>query len=152
MTRRTGPSASLCSESADEPGLDISSMIDVSFLLLIFFLVTSTIDPRETDLATHLPSQDSSVPLQKEPLPIYQVTLDQEGKIFANDELLESDPTSRSLPSLRSRLHDYRRVADLVGTKASVLVHSDDAASSQRFVDVMNCLAESGIDTFTLDK
>lgn len=34
----------------DVAGLDISSLIDVSFLLLIYFLVTSTLDPREGDL------------------------------------------------------------------------------------------------------
>jgi len=30
----------------DEPTLDISSLIDVCFLLLIYFLVTTTIQPR----------------------------------------------------------------------------------------------------------
>jgi biopolymer transport protein ExbD len=38
------------------PELDISSLIDVCFLLLIYFLVTSTIAPRETDLAMSLPA------------------------------------------------------------------------------------------------
>ena len=32
------------------PELDISSLIDVCFLLLIYFIVTSTITPREQDL------------------------------------------------------------------------------------------------------
>ena len=40
----------------DEPGLDISSLIDVCFLLLIYFLVTTTIQPREQDLRMSLPA------------------------------------------------------------------------------------------------
>jgi biopolymer transport protein ExbD len=40
--------------------LDISSLIDVCFLLLIYFLVTSTIKPRETDLGMALPAANPS--------------------------------------------------------------------------------------------
>ena len=43
-------------EEESDPALDISSLIDVCFLLLIYFLVTSTITPRETDLGMALPS------------------------------------------------------------------------------------------------
>ncbi len=40
----------------DEPALDISSLIDVCFLLLIYFIVTSTMQPREQDLPMTLPT------------------------------------------------------------------------------------------------
>lgn len=43
-------------EEMEEPSLDISSLIDVSFLLLIYFLVTSTLEPRESDLSMELPT------------------------------------------------------------------------------------------------
>jgi biopolymer transport protein ExbD len=43
-----------------EPALDISSLIDVCFLLLIYFLVTSTIKPRESDLGMALPAANPS--------------------------------------------------------------------------------------------
>ena len=35
----------------NDPELDISSLVDVAFLLLIYFLVTSTLRPDETDLS-----------------------------------------------------------------------------------------------------
>ena len=47
-------------EAASEPELDISSLIDVCFLLLIYFLVTSTITPREQDLGMSLPAANPS--------------------------------------------------------------------------------------------
>jgi biopolymer transport protein ExbD len=47
-------------EEDAEPGLDISSLIDVCFLLLIYFLVTSTITPRESDLGMALPAANPS--------------------------------------------------------------------------------------------
>ena len=43
-----------------EPVLDMSSLIDVSFLLLIYFLVTSTLDPKEADLGMKLPTTETS--------------------------------------------------------------------------------------------
>ena len=48
-------------EPEEEPALDISSLIDVCFLLLIYFLVTSTIKPRESDLGLQLPGFDGFV-------------------------------------------------------------------------------------------
>jgi len=48
----------------DEPQTDVSSLVDVSFLLLIFFLVTSTIMKRENDLPMTIPppGQTSAIP------------------------------------------------------------------------------------------
>ena len=44
-------------EPEEEPTLDISSLIDVSFLLLIYFLITSTLQKKEADLGLTLPTQ-----------------------------------------------------------------------------------------------
>ena len=38
-----------------EAVVDVSSLIDVCFLLLVFFMVTVTIAPRESDLELKLP-------------------------------------------------------------------------------------------------
>ena len=43
-------------ERAKDPELDISSLVDVAFLLLIYFLVTSTLKKDETDLSIILPT------------------------------------------------------------------------------------------------
>lgn len=44
--------------------LDVSSLIDVCFLLLIYFLVTSTILPPESDLGMKPPAQDCAEPVK----------------------------------------------------------------------------------------
>jgi len=44
MARKTPP-------QDEDPQLDMSPMIDMSFLLLVYFLVTSTLEPTEADLA-----------------------------------------------------------------------------------------------------
>jgi hypothetical protein len=54
-----GPPPKIRSRRRCQPALDISSLIDVCFLLLIYFLVTSTITPRETDLGMALARRES---------------------------------------------------------------------------------------------
>ena len=44
-------------EADKDPELDISSLVDVAFLLLIYFLVTSTLRPDAPDLSIVLPTQ-----------------------------------------------------------------------------------------------
>ena len=79
----------------DEPGLDISSLIDVCFLLLIYFIVTTTIQKKEQDLNMGLPS---SVPSDTPPeiRPLY-IKIEANGYIYirsdgGSDQLVESDP------------------------------------------------------------
>ncbi|MGC6567524.1 MAG: biopolymer transporter ExbD [Akkermansiaceae bacterium] len=40
----------------DSPKPDVSSLVDVSFLLLLFFLVTATIEKKEQELTTVIPA------------------------------------------------------------------------------------------------
>ena len=86
----------------DEPGLDISSLIDVCFLLLIYFLVTTTIQPREQDLKMTLPAAaPSDTPPALAPM---FIKVDKAGDVYINsgaaEELVESDAASRRLPEL----------------------------------------------------
>ncbi|MEM0970053.1 MAG: biopolymer transporter ExbD, partial [Verrucomicrobiota bacterium] len=47
-------------EDQPAPEADISPMIDVAFLLLIYFLVSTTLQKQEADLSLTLPGIDSS--------------------------------------------------------------------------------------------
>ena len=59
------------SDQIEEPALDMSSLIDVSFLLLIYFLVTSTLEPRESDLSMEMPTDSGKASsIQIDPLKI----------------------------------------------------------------------------------
>lgn len=133
----------------DEPELDISSMIDVSFLLLIYFLVTSTIDPKETDLGMKLPTTQSSEATQ---VKVDQMTIQvsAEGNVVLNDEPLETDATKRDLPLLNERLKQYVDATKLSQTDPLVVVAADDASKGQRFIDVLNSIAKAGIKNVTI--
>ncbi|GAA5494251.1 tol-Pal system protein TolR [Rubritalea halochordaticola] len=123
----------------DKPMMDISSLIDVCFLLLIFFLVTSTILPTERDLMLKLPD-GRGVPSEDV---VINLSVDAQGQIKMKsggvEEVIDSDSNNRNLPKLVDRLQLFKMAAGPNDVVAMIDV--DDAASQQRFIDVMNCLA-----------
>ena len=128
----------------DVAPVDISSLIDVCFLLLIYFLVTATIMPRESDLELRLPSGEG-IPAEDLVMRLNveatgAVSMDQES---GSAEVLDTDVDSRRLPVLKERIHLMQMAAapnDLL-----VLIDVEDDALHQRFIDVMNCLSEMEI-------
>jgi len=127
----------------DEPGLDISSLIDVCFLLLIYFLVTTTIQPREQDLKMALPAAaPSDTPPALAPM---FIRVEKSGDIYINSgaaaELVESDSNNHKLPELTTRLDGYVATAKAGAQEPIVQIWADGEAEQQRIVDVLNCLA-----------
>ncbi len=133
------------------PELDISSLIDVCFLLLIYFLVTSTIAPRETDLGMSLPAANPSNEQPKiEPM---FIRVDAGGVIYtgvgAGQQQLDSDPSVRDVPLLDSQLDLYAAAARSAGSNPLVQVFVDPGTTQQRVIDVLNSLAGAGISSVT---
>jgi len=112
----------------DDPVLDISSLIDVCFLLLIYFLVTSTIQPREQDLPMTLPD---GIGMPGDEVLKVVIGVKADGTIVMNtgedEEVLDTD------------------VARSNGSELFVEISSDAGVRHQRFIDVLNCLKGEGI-------
>lgn len=136
----------------DEPGLDISSLIDVCFLLLIYFLVTTQIVKKEQELNTALPANTpSEAPPKLSPL---LIILEESGNVSVKGEsgdveLLESDPDAHLLPVLSQRLELYKSIATQSETEALVQLKVDGKAVQQRVIDVLNALAKAEITKIT---
>jgi biopolymer transport protein ExbD len=131
--------------------LDISSLIDVTFLLLIYFLVTSAIQVRETDLGMKLPA---ALPGDTQPTiePMF-IKIDAAGTIYtgvgASQQVLDSDTAVRSLPMLTGQLDMYASAARTANNTPLVQLWADSGATQQRVVDVLNALASQGIQSVT---
>lgn len=137
-------------KNEEHPSLDISSLIDVSFLLLIYFLITSTLDPKESDLELSMlpdPGKGSAPFVIEHPT----IGLNTEGVVFYETEVLDSDVDQRELVLLQDRLRMYWQASKLIDPRESPRVNFQvsDGARGQRLIDVMNCLAEVGISDVT---
>ena len=138
------------------PRLEISSLVDVAFLLLTFFLLTATLDPREADLGLTM-----AVPM---PRPITdaenvvvpedcRIVIDASGVVHCDEDVIETDPASRDLPHLFRHLESIR-LADEMSRPTMptrVFIDAADEVSGQRLVDVMNCLAKAGVTNVMLE-
>jgi len=81
----------------EEPRVDLTPMVDVVFLLLIFFMISTTF-VETPGISIKLPESSSQVS-EKEPDEV-KVYLSQKGEIFLKDQAM-------SLDTLRSRLQSF---------------------------------------------
>lgn len=135
-----------------DPALDVSSLIDVCFLLLIYFIVTSTITPRESDLDMALASSRPTPEAQPRIDPLF-IRIEASGAILTGTDGLalpmDSDASMRELPLLGSHLGMYAQAARAAGSLPLVRIHADGASTQQRVIDVLNALAGAGISAIT---
>lgn len=131
--------------------LDISSLIDVTFLLLIYFLVTSAVQVRETDLGMKLPA---AMPGDQQPTiePMF-IKIDAAGTIYvgvgSSQQVLDSDSSVRELPMLSAQLDMYASAALSANSTPLVQLWADSGATQQRVIDVINALAARNIQSVT---
>ena len=145
---------SIARSNLSEPDLDISSLIDICFLLLIYFLVSMTIVPREQDLGMSLPGEQPAGTPQP-PIPPMVIRIDGQGDIYTGNGLserkLDTYAYSRDLPLLSSQLVLYKDAARSARNEAKVMLRVDQSARQQRVIDVLNALAAVGISSVAFD-
>lgn len=137
---------------ADSAGaMDISSLVDICFLLLIYFIVTSVIQPAERDLPFGVPTQQGDDPVAV--FDPYLITIDEAGAIASGQGFeripLDADPSVRELPLLVSNIKLYMAGAEAADEDCVVVIDADGQATSQRVIDVLNALAGLDIDKVT---
>jgi biopolymer transport protein ExbD len=76
--------------------LSMTPMIDVVFLLLIFFLVASRLSQEDRELEVALPSAANAMPMTTEPQEMV-VNVDEQGAIFVNNQFLDEAAFERLL-------------------------------------------------------
>lgn len=135
--------------------LDISSLIDVCFLLLIYFIVTSTIVPRERDLGMELPDKDRPVDTRP-PIPPMVLRIDEKGAIISGigdyEQVLDTDTETRDLPLLALQLALYKQAATSSGDIPKVMLEVNETVRQQRTIDVLNAFAAAGISSVAINE
>ncbi len=126
----------------------MTPMIDMVFLLLVFFMVSAKPVKPELDIPMGLPgqvAQEEVVDLPDEA----RVIIEPSGQVVLNEQSLDS-PTSAVMPELRAVLIRFRLAAENAKSDALVTLAPHDSVPHQRLVDVLNTCAEAGIRGVTL--
>jgi len=127
--------------------LQIAPMIDVCFLLLFFYILTSKPVKPEADMDMTLPgtvAQEEALDIPDE----QRILIQDNGQIVLNDLPLDK-ADKRDLPMLLATLTRFKETADANKSQALITVDVSDAAIHQRVVDVLNTCARAGIQGVT---
>jgi biopolymer transport protein ExbD len=108
---------------SEDAALDISPLIDVVFILLIFFMVTTTFQ-QDMQLELERPGSSSGSRASTKALRVY---IDRGGTVYVDDAPVK-------LWVLQSRVREYLR--DAVG--GTVLVVADRATVTEKLIEVID--------------
>jgi biopolymer transport protein ExbD len=131
----------------EKVGLQIAPLIDCVFLLLIYFMVSSSLKRSEADLGLSLPGQvKQSEAISMPDEQVIEVRAD--GVIVFNDQQY-TDPARADLAELEQTLLRYREASLLVDSQPQITIAADKDSVHGRVVDVLNACAGAGIRNVT---
>lgn len=128
---------------AEDEEFQMAPLIDCVFLLLIYFMLTTSLLRLETDLGFSLPGQvQQGLRLVMPDEQIIEVRTS--GDVTLNNQVF-GNRDENGMAALQTTLQRFRESAQLAGLQAMVTVQADDGSVHQRLIDVMNACAGAGI-------
>ena len=121
-----------------DTGLDMTPMIDCVFLLLIFFLVATTMKKPEEEIKVELPPPAVSARATEE-AGRTEVTIDAAGAFYLDGK-----------PAGQGELHEALRRLGATNPAQLVRITTDRAAPSQYLVQVIDLCAFEGLRNYAI--
>ncbi len=129
-------------------GFQIAPMIDVVFVILLFFIVQASDIQVENAHVTKLPGTIEMADTDTLPPDEIAIKVEDDGQVFLNDDPLDG-PDSKNLPELASTLNNLRESSDAANTKVLVTIYANELARYERVVDVLDALSRARISDVT---
>ncbi len=133
-------------------GFQIAPMIDVVFVIMLFFMLMAGSVKVEKELNTKLPG----VAITTAPTDFVDeqiINISPQGDITLNDEPFDS-PSSTDLPQLKATLMRLKQAGDAAKSPVLITIVSDPQAKYRRTINVLDALAVAQITnvTFTVSE
>ncbi len=116
---------------AQQAEIDMTPMLDIVFIMLIFFIVTTTF-VKESGIEVNPPQAQTSQ--QQDSATIF-VAINAEGDVWIDNRLIDI----RSVRTVIARLHAEN-------PEGTVVIQSDENARTRELVSVMDQIRMAGID------
>ncbi|MEA2068536.1 MAG: biopolymer transporter ExbD [Verrucomicrobiota bacterium] len=129
--------------------LQIAPLIDVVFLLLIYFMVTASLIKKEGDISFMLPANIAVEDMQEIPVEVLiEITADGTVQV----EGMRFSYSNRTLEDLVVQIAGLKEIAKAQNSPffVNVLPHQD--ALHRRIIDVMDACAAAGVNSLTFSK
>jgi biopolymer transport protein ExbD len=123
----------------DEPTMNLTAMLDVMFLLIIFFMLgTKFVEDEERNIALNVPAVTDSRDVLAKPPACKVVHVDNAGNIMLGNG---RDQFPVSLEELTNQLTAEQKECP----KLSVVIRGDAENKLQRMAEVLNACKQAGI-------
>lgn len=126
-------------EDQEEPEINLTSLIDVVFLLLIFFMVSTTFE-RHSLLRLDLPEAATA---ETETLPnVIELVITDDGRMFIGDSMLADDRRATVQAAIVESFAD--------NPDATLVIRADAEAPHRLVVRALDAAAAEGIRRLTI--
>ncbi|MFA5689474.1 MAG: biopolymer transporter ExbD [Kiritimatiellales bacterium] len=126
----------------DKIDMQITPLIDVVFLLLIYFMVTSALVKKEADISFMLPARVDQPESIEMPIEVL-IEIAPEGDVYVEGMKFSRD--DRALNTLATRLVELKQAAETSGSELIVNILPADQVLHKRIIDVMNACAAAQV-------
>ncbi len=124
--------------------MQIAPMIDVVFLMLIYFMVSSTLEKQEADVSFELPGTvEQASPLELPDEQVVEIRAD--GRVVVNEYAYDVPEAGRFV-ELAGMLSRFRETSEAGRIDAVVVLAPEDGASHQTVVRVLDACSAAGIE------
>lgn len=138
------PMAQLPRKPDDKVVMPIAPMIDAVFLMLIYFMVTSSLEKQEADISFNLPgTAEQSEPLEMPDEQIIEIRND--GQVVVN-EYPYDNPSSARFTELAAMLTRFRQASEANKVETIVTIAPGGEVLHQTIVKVMDAVSVAGIE------
>ncbi len=129
-------------------GFQIAPMIDVVFVILLFFMVKAGDIQVENAHITKLPgTAEATTTVTSMPDEI-SIVIEDDGQVYLNEDPQDT-PESKELPALASSLYALKQSADSTQSQVLVTIYANELAKYERVVDVLDALTRAQISNVT---
>ena len=119
----------------EETGIDLTPMLDIVFIMLIFFVVTASTG-KETGIDIHRPAASTGVAKESAHL---RVVINEHDEILVDRRRVDI----RALQSVLDRMH-------MQSPQSGLIIHADKKSTNNRLVQVMDAARTVGIDAVSI--
>ena len=128
-------------------GFQIAPMVDVVFVIMLFFMVLAGSVQVENRHNTKLPGTEETDTPTSLPDEI-AIRIEDDGQVYLNEDLLDS-PENKFLPELANNLVGLRESSEASKSEVLVTIYANEQAKYERVVEVLDALTRARIANVT---
>lgn len=129
-------------------GFQIAPMVDVVFVIMLFFMVLAGSITVENAHNTKLPGIIELSTVDTLPPEEIAIRIEDDGQVYLNEDPLDN-PEDKNLPELAGNLIQLRESSEAAKSEVLVTIYANEQAKYERVVNVLDALTRARIANVT---